>query len=131
MCSQPSGERCTESRIRTHAGDLWNDPFPSADLHFYSMIYHDWPPEKCRFLTRKSFESLQPGGRLIIHEQLFNSDRTGPFSVAAHNIIMLLWCEGQQYSGRKLSAMLIEAGLTGIEVKPTWGYWSIVTGRKP
>jgi hypothetical protein len=82
-------------------------------------------------LTRKSFESLQPGGRLIIHEQLFNNDRTGPFPVAAHNIIMLLWCEGQQYSGRELSAMLIEAGFTGIEVKPTWGYWSIVTGRKP
>jgi len=36
-----------ESRIRTHVGDLWNDPFPSADLHFYSMVYHDWPPEKC------------------------------------------------------------------------------------
>ena len=26
------------------------------------MIYHDWPPEKCQFLTRKSFESLPPGG---------------------------------------------------------------------
>src|SRR6516162_6156524 len=108
MCSQPSGERCTESRIRTHVGDLWNDPFPSADLHFYSMIYHDWPPEKCRFLTHKSFESLELGGRLIIHEVLYNDDRTGPFPVAAQNIIILAQCEGQQYSGRELSAMLAE-----------------------
>jgi len=120
-----------QNRIRTHVGDLWNDPFPSADLHFYSMIYHDWPPEKCRFLTRKSFESLKPGGRIIIHEKLYNDDKTGPFPVAAWNILMLLWCEGQQYSGRELSVMLTEAGFTDIEVKPTWGYWSIVTGRKP
>jgi hypothetical protein len=56
--------------------------------------------------------------------------RPGP-PVAASNIIMLLWCEGQQYSGGELSAMLSEAGFTDIEVKPTWGYWSIVTGLKP
>jgi hypothetical protein len=45
--------------------------------------------------------------------------------------MMLLWTEGQQYSGVELSAMLTEAGFTDIEVKPTFGYWSIVTGRKP
>ena len=28
--------------------------FPPADLHFYSQIYHDWPPDKCRLLTRKA-----------------------------------------------------------------------------
>jgi O-methyltransferase len=52
-----------QTRIRTHAGDMWTDPFPPVDVHFYSFIYHDWTPEKCRFLTRKSFESLRPGVR--------------------------------------------------------------------
>lgn len=120
-----------QGRIRTQVGDMWQDPFPTADLHFYSMIYHDWPPEKCRLLTQKSFQSLEPGGRIIIHEMLYNEDRTGPFPVAAFNLMMLLWTEGQQYSGAELWAMLTEAGFTGIEVKPTFGYWSIVSGRKP
>jgi hypothetical protein len=44
---------------------------------------------------------------------------------------MLLGTEGEEYSGRELSAMLTETGFTDVEVKPTWGYWSIVTGRKP
>jgi hypothetical protein len=45
---------------------------------------------------------------------------------------MLLWLEGaKQYSGRELSVMLTAAGFTDIEVKPTFGYWSIVTGHKP
>jgi hypothetical protein len=95
------------------------------------MIYHDWPPEKCRVLTQKSFESLVSGGRIILHEMLYQDEKTEPFAVAAVNIGMLLWTEGQQFSGREWSAMLAEAGFMDIEVKPTFGYWSIVTDRKP
>jgi len=119
-----------QGRVRTQAGDMWSDAFPSADLHFYSNIYHDWPPEKGRLLTQKSFESLEPGGRLVIHEVLYDHDKTGPLTVAAANMVMLLAVEGQQYSGRGLCAMLAGAGFVDIEVKPTCGYWSIVTGRK-
>jgi hypothetical protein len=28
-------------RITVHAGDLWEDSFPQADVHFYADIYHD------------------------------------------------------------------------------------------
>jgi hypothetical protein len=119
-----------QERLSTAVGDFWTDPFPPADLHFYSMIFHDWPLEKCRFLARKSFGALAPSGRIVVHEMLFNDDRSGPFAVAAYNVAMLIAMQGQQYSGRELSAMLTEAGFTDIEVKPTWGYWSIVTGRK-
>jgi SAM-dependent methyltransferase len=120
-----------QDRIRTQEGDMWRTPFPAADLHFYAEIYHSYPPEQGRFLTQKSFESLPPGGRLVIHEMLFNDEKTGPFAVAGRTISMLLYTEGQQFSGRELAAMLTEAGFTDIEVRPTFGYWSIVTGRKP
>jgi hypothetical protein len=120
-----------QGRIATQVGDIWTDPFPAADLHFYSDIYHDWPPEKCRFLTRKSFESLAHGGRLLIHEIVFDDDKAGPFAAAAYNVAMLLNTEGQQYSGRELAAMLKEAGFTDIELTATFGYWSMVSGRKP
>jgi ubiquinone/menaquinone biosynthesis C-methylase UbiE len=119
-----------QERLSTTVGEFWIDPFPPADLHFYGMIFHDWPPEKCRFLARKSFDALEPGGRIIVHELLFNDDRTGPFAVAAQNVNMLLAMQGQQYSGQEISAMFTEAGFIDIEVKPTFGYWSIVSGRK-
>jgi len=120
-----------QTRIRTHAGDMWTDPFPPADVHFYSMIYHDWTPEKCRFLTRKSFESLRSGGHILIHEMLYNDDKTGPFPIAAFSMVMLGWTEGEQYSGKEISEMLREAGFENVRVKPTFGYWSIVTAHKP
>ena len=77
------------------------------------------------------FESLAPGGRIILHEKLLNDAKTGPFAIAAFSIAMLLWTEGEQYSGQELSTMLAEGGFRDIEAKPTCGYWSIVTGRKP
>jgi ubiquinone/menaquinone biosynthesis C-methylase UbiE len=118
-------------RISTRSADFFADPYSEADLHFYGMIFHDWPPERDRLLARKSFESLPRGGRIVIHEMLFNKDRTGPFSVAAFNADMLVAMPGQQYSGQEIAAMLKEAGFTKVQVKPTFGYWSIVTGVKP
>jgi SAM-dependent methyltransferase len=121
-----------QARIRTHAADMWRDPFPPADVHFYSQVFHNWPPEHCDRLTRKSFESLEPGGRLLIHEILYNDEKGGPLAAAAMSVQMLLFCEGgRQYSGRDLTAMLADAGFAELEVNPTFGYWSIVSGRKP
>ncbi|MEH2245312.1 methyltransferase [Nostoc sp.] len=119
-------------QISTEVCDMWNDPFPSADLHFYSLIYHNYDLEKNRFLTKKSFDSLEPNGRIIIHQPLFNDHRTGPLATSAFNVIMQIWCAGgQEYSGLELSTMLAEIGFVDIEVKPTSGYSSIITGRKP
>jgi cyclopropane fatty-acyl-phospholipid synthase-like methyltransferase len=118
-------------RVTTHVGDMWSDAFPRADVHLYSQVYHDWPPDKCQQLVRKSYEALAPGGRLILHEMLYNDRKTGPFATAAMNISMLLWYEeGRQYSGAELSAMLREAGFSDIKVTPTFGHYSVVTGRK-
>lgn len=120
-----------EARAIAQPIDMWNDPFPAADLHFYADIYHDWTPEQGEILTRKSFESLPSGGRLILHEMLLNDAKTGPATAANYNIAMLLWTEGQQYSEPELVALLNQVGFIEIEVKASKGYWSVITGRKP
>jgi hypothetical protein len=117
--------------VNTRAGNMWKDEFPPADLHFYSDIFHDWSPEKCLRLAQKSFRSLPPGGRIILHAMLLYDDKSGPFAVAASGIAMLLWNEGQQYSGQELCEMLAEAGFVAIEVQATFCYWGVVSGIKP
>ncbi len=120
-----------QNRIRTHVSDMWNDPFPRADLHFYSNIYHDWPPERCQFLTEKSFNDLESGGRIIIHDVLYNDEKTGPFAPAAYSMLMMGWTEGESYSGLEISTMLKDAGFHDIQVYPAFGYYNVVTGLKP
>ena len=117
-------------RITTHQGDLWNDPFPAGDLHFYGDIFHDWRDDKCRELAAKSFAALETGGRLMIHEVLYDDDKTGPFAAAAYSVGMLLWTEGLQRSGPEHTAILRDAGFADITVTPTFGSWSVVSGHK-
>jgi hypothetical protein len=63
---------------------------------------------------------------------LFDDNKTGPFTTAGYNILMMVWSvDGGQYSGRELSEMLSDAGFRQIETKPTFGYYGIVTGIKP
>jgi hypothetical protein len=120
-------------RIGTHPGNFFEDPFPAADLHFYSQIFHDWPAERCRLLARKSFESLPAGGRVVVHEVLLDDDLSGPFAAAALNVTMLMAAPpgAEQLSGRQIGEMLTGAGFCQLEVKPSFGYWSIVTAVKP
>jgi hypothetical protein len=124
-----AAERLSE-RIHTLPSDMFDDPFPSADVHFYGNVYHDWPAEKCRFLTGKSYGALPSGGRLVIHEMLYDNDKNGPLEAAVYSVVMLLWQRGRQYSGAELTRMLTEAGFIEIEVKRSFGLWSIVCGRK-
>src|SRR5687768_10833730 len=120
-----------QDRVKTYEGDMWSDPLPAADLHFYSSVYNDWPSDKCNFLTAKSFNSLESGGRIIIHGMLYNDEKTGPFPAAAFSMLMMGWTEGKSYSARELSTMLSDAGFADIQVHPGFGYYSLVTGIKP
>jgi hypothetical protein len=119
------------NRITTHGADMFRDAFPPADVHFYSNVFHDWPPDRARFLVAKSFDSLPAGGLIIIHEMLLNDDKTGPTSVAGFNIQMLAGMLGQQFSGPELRQMLEDAGFREVGWKRTFGDCCVVIGKKP
>ena len=104
---------------------MFDDPFPSADVHFYGNVYHDWPAGKWRFLTGKSYGALPSRGRLVIHEMLYDNDKNGPLEAAVYSVVMLLWQRGRQYSGAELTRMLTEAGFIEIEVKRSLGYGAL------
>ena len=130
-CLEIVGRYGLDSRVTANVGSFWEDRYPDADVHFYSQIFHDWPVEKCNFLAKRSYDALPEGGKIVIHEMLFEDDKTqGPLAMSGGNIGMLVWTEGQQYSGKEISQMLSQAGFKNIEVIPTFGYWSIVVGEK-
>ncbi|CAI0798855.1 C-20 methyltransferase BchU [Serratia entomophila] len=117
-------------RINTHCGNMWQDPYPVADLHLYSNIFHDWTLDKNHFLAEKSYAALPAGGRIIIHEVLYDNTKSGPLAAAAYSLMMLGWTQGRQYSGNEIGDILIQAGFSQVEVIPSLGYYSIVTAQK-
>ncbi len=112
-------------------GDMWGEPFPTdCDTVLLSQILHDWPHEKGRILLAKAFKCLPPGGRILIHEKLIDTDG-GPLANALVNLDMMVWTEGQQYSAAELDELLVEAGFEEVICTPSTGYWSLVSARKP
>ncbi len=130
VCELMFSKNNLNSRASTSSGDFWNDGYPFSDLHFYSQIFHDWPEDKCKFLAKKSFDSLPSKGKIIIHEMLYDDDKHGPFVAAACSVALLSWTEGKQYSGLEIKEFLEEAGFADIDIIPTFGYWSVIVGTK-
>jgi O-methyltransferase domain len=60
------GDYDLQTRIRAHAGDMWTNPFPPADVHFYSMIYHDWTPKNVAFMSENESSILGSVKRNLI-----------------------------------------------------------------
>lgn len=121
-----------DDRIKVCEIDLWNDEkFPEGDIFFLGDIFHDWDFHKCKILSNKCFESLDSGGLIIVHEMLFNEEKTGPLLTAAYNLKMMLWTEGRQYTFSELKNILESAGFCNIEQLQSLGNWSVIIGKKP
>jgi len=66
-------------RIKTHAGDFFNDEFPQgADLVSYIGCLNAYDIAGIRFMLRKAFNAVEPGGGIIIIDYMLNQEKTGP-----------------------------------------------------
>jgi acetylserotonin N-methyltransferase len=118
-------------RVGTVAVDMFREPWPQGyDGMFFSNIFHDWDADTNLFLAKRAYDALQPGGRIYLHEMLLAEDGNGPVTTAAFSMLMLLGTRGRQYSLRELRQTLEGAGFSDVSSRPTYGYYSVVSGRK-
>jgi hypothetical protein len=105
-------------RIATIGGSFFG-AFPEGyDLHLFSMIMHDWDEAKNKALLRRSYESLAPGGAVVISELLVNDDKTGPAPAALMSLNMLIETEGRNYTPAEYGAWLARAGF--VDIQTVW-----------
>ena len=118
-------------RVDTTSIDMFRDAWPRGyDGMFFSNIFHDWNAETNRFLARRAYEALEPGGRIFLHEQLLAEDGSGPVTTASFSMLMLVGTHGRQYTFSELEQILSSAGFVDINSCATYGYYSVVSGRK-
>jgi acetylserotonin N-methyltransferase len=118
-------------RVDTLALDMFRQAWPRGyDGMVFSNIYHDWRFDTCALLSRLAFEALEAGGRIFLHEMLYEEGHAGPLSPAGFSVQMLLGTQGQQFTFAELRGVLEAAGFTDSGVIHTSGYYSVVTGRK-
>ena len=120
-------------RVSTCGLNMFEEDWPTGhDAHFFANIFHDWSEETNAILAARSFDSLEPGGRIFLHEILMDDDGTGPWQAASFSIMMLLGTLGRQYTLPEFRTMLEAAGFEDVRAcQSGGGYYSLVSARKP
>ncbi|WP_211176048.1 methyltransferase [Brasilonema sp. UFV-L1] len=121
-----------QDQVDTYALDFFKDPFPNGyDAILFSNIFHDWGWQKCLYLARRSFEALPSGGHIYLHEILLSDTKDSPVVATSFSMCMIWVTEGKQFTAGELEQILTECGFEDISVTPTYGYYSLITARKP
>lgn len=120
-------------RVELREGDCLVDDYgDDYDLVFVSAIIHANTPQEIELIFRKVFESLAPGGTLVVQDFFMDADKASPAFGAVFAINMLVATEGgATYSRDETSRWLSEAGFEAIEHRETGLDASLMIGRKP
>ena len=119
-------------RVDTRVVDMFREDWPRGyDCHFFANVFHDWSLETCAELARSSFAALEPGGRICLQEMLLDDTGDGPIQPIAFSVLMCLGTKGQQFTLAELKEILEGAGFADVGAQRSYGYYSLVTGRKP
>lgn len=119
-----------EARVDTHAFNMFNDVWPTGyDAVLLTNILHDWDPVRREDLVQRAFDVLPDGGHLFIHEMLLHDAQDGPLPAALFSV-MMLGTRGKQLSFAELDDLTRGVGFANVEVRHTYGYYSLVTATK-
>ncbi len=125
-------EHGVEGRVELLGLDALRFPWriPECDGIFIGNFLHGFDDETCRRVCRESFERLGRGGKLWIHEMIWNECRDGPLMTALWHAAMRSAGPGGQRTGRELSAFLESAGFSQTRIVPTAGAYALICGLK-
>lgn len=121
-----------QNRVEVITGDMFKTPLPTGfDLHLFSHVIHDWDIPEVRHLLQASFDTLMPGGMIIIHDAHLSAEKTGPLPVAEFSVFLMLCTRGKCYSVREMTDLLEETGFQEIHYQATIAHRSVLLARKP
>ena len=118
-------------RLRFQPGDFFSQELPKVDVIMMGHILHDWDLPTKKMLIRKAFESVPPGGALIVYEAIIDDDRSKNAFGLMMSLNMLIETPGGfDYTGADCSGWMREAGFSSTRVQPLVGPDSMVIGIK-
>jgi SAM-dependent methyltransferase len=118
-------------RLRFQPGDFFSDEMPQVDAITMGHILHDWNLEQKKTLIRKAFDTLKPGGMLIVYDAIIDDDRSKNAFGLMMSLNMLIETEGGfDYTGADCVGWMKEAGFRETYVEHLVGPDSMVVGTK-
>lgn len=107
-------------RARVVGGDFRHDPLPAgADLISLVRVLHDHDDTAVASLLAAIRRALLPGGTLLVAEPLADTAGAERVGSAYFGFYLLAMGQGRARSAAELSRMLVQAGFTRVEQRPT------------
>jgi len=109
-------------RVHTWAGDFLIDPLtPGIDAILFCHIFTIWSMERNTEILRKCWQTLPPGGAVILFNMMGDDDDTGPLSTALGSpyFLAIATGEGMLHSWSDYEGAMRQAGFASIERNDT------------
>jgi hypothetical protein len=128
-----TGKENLADRVTVLEGDFYKDDLPGGhDVALLSAIVHQNSSRQNVELYRKVFDSLVPGGTIVIRDHVMSEDHTETLEGALFAVNMLVATPaGGTYSFEQINSDLEEAGFTGGHLLHRTEMDSLVTAQKP
>lgn len=121
-----------ERQVSVLGLDLFNEEwaFGPCDAAFFGNVFHAADDQGCRLLARKSRHVLSLGGRIWLHEVVFNAAKDGPLLAALWNAnVIARTPRARQRTASELISILESAGFEHCYSSITAGHFALVTGQ--
>jgi len=108
------------SRVDAVAGDCFEDDFPAnVDCILFCHFFTIWSEDKNRYLLRKAYDALAPGGSVIVFNMMQSDDETGPLTAAMGSpyFLTLATGEGMLYTWREYQTWMRDAGFATVRTQ--------------
>lgn len=119
-------------KVRLLGHDIHKTPWPiqDCDAILFANILHFCADDECHNLLQECYRLLPPGGRVILHEMLWNEEKDGPLVTAYWNFWLISVSAGRQRTRSEFADLLSAAGFSAPIVEETRGGFSLVVSRK-
>ena len=114
--------------VRFQPGSFFDSIPPGADVHLMKFILHDWDDAESIQILKRSRESIAPGGRLVVIEQLVPADPS-PHMVHLMDLNMLVMTGGLERTEREYALLFEAAGYRLARAVPTASPFHVIEAR--
>ncbi|MES2924956.1 MAG: methyltransferase [Verrucomicrobiota bacterium] len=119
-----------ESRVGLFTADMFQGPWPEAEIILLSNVLHDWDFPEVRQLLEKAASTLPVSGLLVIHDAFIRDDKSGPVAVAEYSALLMNITQGKCYTPSELGGILEELGFTVGSYQDTVAHRGFMTAEK-
>ncbi|MGP4026359.1 methyltransferase [Actinomadura sp. 3N407] len=123
-------EKSLAGRVSFHGGDFFADPLPSADIVVLGHVLHDWDRDQRGLLVRKAYDSVNPGGVLLVYDRILDRASSRAANLLVSLDMLLVTDGGSEYEVSELREHAEGAGFTDVTAQDLGEDDTLVIARK-